>query len=574
MMKKLTFYFLALVLLIPVLLGISRETVKTDEVGDVVTKVYVTDNEGNPLTGSVRQWQQFRIGADFTLPNNQVKSGDTTVITIPEELEFSPMSQDFKVLTKDDEIVANAEVKTNRQIVLTYTDYVEKNSDISGSLYIYVRVDHNKFKENKDITASLDVNGKLVPGDKFNYEGIGNPHPRKLSKSGWRNEDDPQIIEYLIAVNRDKQALPGVQILDQLTEPYLSYIPDSLVIYTGNWEYNNERSDWSLLNIQDVTNQYNAAFTGNSFSINFGDIQADQGFLIRYQVKIAHAPIDGEKFNNKATIISYNGLNKEEIFNYIFQTAGGEAIGYTYGISIKKTDQDGTPLKDVTFDVIRKRTGLSVGQITTDDNGVGTIDKLLKDEYILKETNVPDGYKPVDDIIISESDFDTNSKLANKTIINEKITTTTTTTTEEPKTTTSTTTEEPKTTTSTTTEEPKTTTSTTTEEPKTTTSTTTEEPKTTTSTTTEEPKTTTSTTTEEPKTTTSTTTEEPKTTTSTTTEEPKTTTSTTTEEPKTTTTEKPKLPKTGENNNGLLIVFGIAIVGLVGFYVYKRQQKN
>ena len=49
----------------------------------------------------------------------------------------------FKILDLNTkEVIANAEVSPdNKSITITYTDYVEKHSDTSGSFFFYARID-------------------------------------------------------------------------------------------------------------------------------------------------------------------------------------------------------------------------------------------------------------------------------------------------------------------------------------------------------------------------------------------------------------------------------------------------
>ena len=241
---------------------------------------------------------------------------------------------------------------------------------------------------------------------------------------------------------------------------------------------------------------------------------------------------------------------------------------YVFTIHIHKVDDANQPLAGAKFKVVRQANNQVIGEYVTDKDGNITVNGLLKDKYILTETEAPTGYTiKIAETVVNAEDFGKDHKVT-KTIVNPKeqttTTTTTTTTTQEP-TTTTTTTQEP-TTTTTTTEEPTPTTTTTTTTPEsTTTSTTTEEP--TTTTTTQEP-TTTTTTTEGPK---------PTPTTTTTPEGPtkKTTKPSNPSDSGTTTTNggrKTFLPKTGEVVATGVILIGVAI--LSGAVILKRKISN
>lgn len=123
-MKMNWLYFLLLPFLFLSSFFYQAKTIQAAEVGNVITRIYVTDANGNELIGDIRQWQTFRLNADFTLPDSQVKAGDTTKVKIPNEIEFlAPFA--FSVTDAEGNIVANGVADPNtKTLTLTYTDYV------------------------------------------------------------------------------------------------------------------------------------------------------------------------------------------------------------------------------------------------------------------------------------------------------------------------------------------------------------------------------------------------------------------------------------------------------------------
>ncbi|MFX3762243.1 prealbumin-like fold domain-containing protein, partial [Streptococcus suis] len=77
--------------------------------------------------------------------------------------------------------------------------------------------------------------------------------------------------------------------------------------------------------------------------------------------------------------------------------------GYVYTIQVNKVNEAGESLSGAVFDVIRVRSGATVGQITTDASGKGTLGSLLNDEYILREVTPPTGYSLGEDVIVKTS---------------------------------------------------------------------------------------------------------------------------------------------------------------------------
>ena len=594
--KKLGIFSFIICLLTTVFVfSLNKTFAETPEVSvtgkfvDTITNVKVSNDKGE-----LKQWETFRLYADFDLSGKDVKAGDQTTITVSDALMIN--SDDIEIRDKDtNEVIAHAKLSAdNKSITLTYTDFAEKHSDTHGFFFFYARVDFKKHPQQGEIPVEITINKETKPVGKVSFTGVGDGNPSLLSKTSWLNENDRKELQYTISVNRTKQNIKGVTIEDHLKFTNASYEKDSIKVIKGKFSY--ETGEWLFSDRVDVTDQHKITVSedGQSFVIELGDMTEEDQYRISYKVRLNYEPVDGELLKNDATLKGKDIESKDITNAALVQIAGGAGVGYVYSINIHKVDEANQPLKGAKFKVVRQANNQVIGEFVSDDNGNIAVNELLKDKYIITEVEAPSGYViKVADTEVNVEDFGAE-RSATKTIVNpkEETTTTTTTTTSTTTTTTTTTTEEPTTTstTTTTTEEPTTTstTTTTTEEPKTTssTTTTTEEPTTTstTTTTTEEPKTTstTTTTTEEPKTTssTTTTTEEPKTTssTTTTTEEPKTTsstttttgeskttssTTTTTEEPKstvTTTKDKPGLPKTGENKGTFVTILGTLIL--------------
>ena len=538
-------------------LGLNRTSAETPGVTvsgklvDTIKNIKVTNNEGGNLDWELGQWATFRINAEFDLAGKDVKAGDTTDITVPDALIITSQSFDIKTTTKPEQVIAHATVdKDNKKISLTYTDYAEKHSDTHGKFYFYARIDFKKHPQQGEIPVEMTVNNKTTIAGKVTFKGVGNGDPNLLKKTSWVHSDDPKTISYGISVNQLKQNIKNVTVEDNLQFTNASYVKDSFRVTKGEMSYVD--GEWQFNNTKDVTNEHpiTVGENGQSFVVNLGDISETDQYRITYDVHLNYSPADGEVLNNQATLKGKNIKTEEAVNRAAVQIAGGSGIGYVFIIHIHKVDDANQPLAGAKFKVVRQANNQVIGEYVTDKDGNITVNGLLKDKYILTETEAPTGYTiKIAETVVNAEDFGEDHKVT-KTIINPKeqttTTTATTTTTEEPTTTSTTTTEEPTTTSTTTTEEPTTTsTTTTTEEPTTTSTTTTEEPTTTSTTTTEEPTTTTTTTTEEPTTTsTTTTTEEPTTTSTTTTEEPTTTSTTTTEEPTTTSTTTTEEPTT------------------------------
>jgi hypothetical protein len=534
------FSFLICVLTTIFVFSLNKTFAETPEVSvsgkfvDTIQNVKVSNNEGGVLDWELQQWATFRINADYDLSGKNVKAGDSTVVTVPDALMITSTS--FKIRDiNTNEIIANADVNPdNKSITITYTDYVEKHSDTSGSFFFYARIDFKKHPQKGEIPVEITINKETKFGGKVSFTGVGDGNPNELKKTSWVHSDNPRIITYGISINQKKQSIKEVTIEDKLQFTNASYVKDSFRVTKGEMSFVD--GEWQFNNTSDVTNEHPVTVSadGQSFSVSLGDVAETDQYRISYDVQLNYSPADGEVLKNEATLKGLGIENKNVTNAAAVQIAGGAGLGYVYSINIHKVDDANQPLKGAKFRVVRQANNQVIGEFESDENGNIAVGKLLKDKYILTEIEAPSGYViKVTDTEVNVEDFGADHSVT-KTIVNPKEETTTTTTT------------------------------TTTEKSTTTSTTTTEEPKTTSTTTTEEPTTTSTTTTEESKTS--------STTTSTT------TTTTTGEEPKTsvtTTNDKPGLPKTGEGKGTLVTIIGFAtLISSIILVAFLHKSKK
>lgn len=99
---------------------------------------------------------------DFSVPDS-AKGGDSTVISLPDKLDFT-RDQSFNVYAPDGStVVANAIInKTARTLTMTYTNYVDTHNDISGHINMQVMANTSKVKRDTTLPATILVNEKLL----------------------------------------------------------------------------------------------------------------------------------------------------------------------------------------------------------------------------------------------------------------------------------------------------------------------------------------------------------------------------------------------------------------------------
>ena len=419
-MKKSLKLILTLVLVLASVFGLSK--IRSAHADGSTGKIQITSKTITPAKSPVDQYTDIKVDLTFNVPNG-VKSGDQAVITLPQNLKFIS-DQTFDVMSPDGQsVVAKAVINAaNKTITLTYENYVEKKSNISGSMFFAVRVEPATASPSK-VPITLNVDNNPVPVGKVDFVVDPGNAEKTLDKVSWGTEtlaDGSITRQYEVRVNAAKEPLTEAVVTDQLQTEGMSYVEDSFVIKKGNWAVNSSHK-LELKNGQVVSLPVEFGADKKSFKVSLGNVAQGEGYSIVYKVKIPYTPANGEKFLNNVT------LNAKKVVEtksnpFVYQTAGGEAQGYTFSINLKKVDSqdENTALAGAEFNVIRVATGAVVGKLTTNAKGEASIGGLLNTAYQLVETKAPEGYEldatPID---VKAEDFGT-TKTALKTVTNKK----------------------------------------------------------------------------------------------------------------------------------------------------------
>ena len=405
---------------------------------DVITEVNIQNAQGGELTGSLDRYDTFRLSAKFALEGKNVKAGDTTELTISAPIDIK--SQDFEINdTITGKKIADAKVDAaTGKIVLTFTDFAQKKNDVTGSFFFYAAVNKDKFPNDGEAPVKVKVNGDVKFNGKVTSKVIGDGKTYPALKSGWTGNNNKEL-GYRIAINRTNMEIRNAVLTDTLQSKGITYRKGSFRILKGTWEYAGGK--WTLKNQQDVTSNYTINATDTSFTINLGNIGKTDHFSVEYVADVNYTAVDGERIKNEAQL-SGDGFSAPPSKNGVnIQIAGGAGIGYEFSIKVKKVDENGAPLKGAKFQVIRETNQDIIGEFESDANGEFTVKNILRDKYIIKEIQAPEGYELAADTVVEAGEFTTPKAPVAKTITDQKTTTTTTTTTTEEPTTTTTTTE-------------------------------------------------------------------------------------------------------------------------------------
>lgn len=117
-----------------------------------------------------------------------------------------------------------------------------------------------------------------------------------------------------------------------------------------------------------------------------------EGFELRYFVEIKELPLKGAQYENVAELRDEDRAFGTSEVRYTVTENGGSFENEGFSISIKKTDKEsGKPLEAAKFLISAKHSPFQ-REITTNQEGLAKLDKLLQDDYEIREMEAPEGY--------------------------------------------------------------------------------------------------------------------------------------------------------------------------------------
>ncbi|WP_376699994.1 SpaA isopeptide-forming pilin-related protein [Listeria seeligeri] len=383
--KKIGFIFLSSILLVNVILQTNFVKAATNYGSELLKTVELQDADGNPKT-DFGYYESIQIHYTWEIPNSaDAKAGDTMEFTLPEQLKIVT---DLNFVLKDDEgnIVGNVvATKATGKVVVTFTDYVEKKSNIKGELNFWSNWDKTIINGSEHVTVEFPVDGDYVtiPVDVGPKNQIS-PN-ETLYKYGWADEKNPAIINWVVRVNYAKLSIDNA-VYEDFIGPNQTLNFSSVRAYHGVFDADDNFTKGTQVPASAITQ------TSDGFKIAFGNLTDS--------VKISYYTIatDGgasSNYANKGILSGDNYVPKTIEVLTPTSGGGGSGEGTTGSVELTKTDNTAqkNPLENAEFKLINSA-GTTVQEgIKTGTDGKLAISDLKFDTYKLIETKAPVGYE-------------------------------------------------------------------------------------------------------------------------------------------------------------------------------------
>ncbi|MBC1546294.1 LysM peptidoglycan-binding domain-containing protein [Listeria sp. FSL L7-1435] len=289
-MKKRWLIFAILFLIASGFLSPKAEAA-TDYGSSFFTNVALQNQNGVPAT-NFKENSRVRVAYDFVI-TQPVTSGETMTLTIPNQLKLINFGG-FPVDDAAGNTIANATIDpATGTITLTFTDYVNTHTDLSGSLY------YNATFNSKNIQTD-QVNPILFPVKnttetinafigKVNTGG-GTGSPTIVFKQGRMDDKDNSILHWTVTLNNALTPIDNAIYTDTLGS-------GQNLIGGATIKYRDANKKVIKTNIQPITLD-----PDRNFELSIGTLN-NQSVVITYDTKITTKQ---KSYTNKATLSGDN----------------------------------------------------------------------------------------------------------------------------------------------------------------------------------------------------------------------------------------------------------------------------
>lgn len=276
---------------------VAETPVFTPPAPTTVTKEGDTINVENPnvevtFPNGNGKYSPFKVEyKDIKIPDDvPVNEGDKVTLTLPKEVTFQT-DYDFDVYNPNKEVIGNAATDLKAgNVVTTFNNYFQNNP------------------LNKRMSLKLDAKWTdvVTPGKPVtvNFNGTvktfeiadGNPIPTDelLSKWGWQDKNDPQIINWTLRLNTARKVLNNAVLSDTWSNNQ-QFVDGSQNIY-----FVEDPLNWTVIDhsAKDYLESWNVRADG--FDAKFKEF--NRIMYIGYQTRLKTAVKDSTNPTNKATL--------------------------------------------------------------------------------------------------------------------------------------------------------------------------------------------------------------------------------------------------------------------------------
>ena len=313
------------------------------------------DNNDTELGEDVKKDSAIFIKYSWMIPNSEdVNPGDYYTLQLPKEIKIvSPINQ---AINASDGKVADMNINTNGLVKLTFTNFANNYSNVTGNFYVNCHFKADEIGTNNPVEIIFNIPGKSEPV-RVNID-FEQPNP-SIQKSVEYNKATDEIT-WKIVVNKENVSVADASIEDTI-EAGQKFIPNSVTI-----------------NGQPASNtNYNYDETSRKFTYNLGDITKQQTITFKTSIHDDLATKDqGDyTYSNKAT------LNYKDDGTPKSVTSNNASVTVPINLIKKSGEYKGNTNKKIDWTITVNESGRTINNATIKDTlpkGLKLVEESLK----------------------------------------------------------------------------------------------------------------------------------------------------------------------------------------------------
>ncbi|MDF0478862.1 SpaA isopeptide-forming pilin-related protein [Vagococcus sp. PNs007] len=336
---------------------------------------------------SVGIHENTRVEYEWSIPDGvEIKEGDTMTFDFPEQLKATGKAE-FPITNENGDIIGNAKVDPiTGQVVVTFTDYYEKNPEDGrhGTVGFTTKWKEETINVEEDVPLEIGKDGEII----VTVTPPGEGDPNEILQKWGETIENGTKTSWIVRLNYAGQTIKNAVYTDTLGSMQ-EMIPTEIFGYYGHYD-----SSGNFIRTSEIpTEQFILSDTG--FYVELGDLEKPEASVeIYYNTKNIDEG-NSPHYENSGKLTGTN-IEEKEITVQTPETGNsGSGTGDNKGIvKVKKVDStdETKTLAGAEFDILGKD-GKVVQHIVTDESGQAKSKNLSIGDYTLVETKAPDGYE-------------------------------------------------------------------------------------------------------------------------------------------------------------------------------------
>ncbi|MBC2150266.1 LysM peptidoglycan-binding domain-containing protein [Listeria innocua] len=263
----------------------------TDYGSSFFTNVALQNQNWDPVT-NFKENSKVRVAYDFVI-TQPVVSGETMTLTIPDQLKLINFGG-FPVNDASGNTIANATIDpATGTITLTFTDYVNTHTNLSGSLFYNATFNSKNIQTDQVNPIQFPVNNTTQTINTYISKvttGGGTGSPTIVFKQGRMDDKDTSIIHWTVTLNNALTPIDNAIYTDTLGT-------GQNLLGNATIKYRDANKKVLSTSVQPI-----ALDSNRNFELTIGTLN-NQSVVITYDTKITTKQ---KSYTNKATLSGDN----------------------------------------------------------------------------------------------------------------------------------------------------------------------------------------------------------------------------------------------------------------------------